>query len=32
VMVLTGEGAVINRASVGKFGFQVATVELKVTR
>ena len=32
VMVLTGEGAVINRASVGKFGFQVATVELKITR
>jgi len=32
VMVLTGEGAVLNRASVGKFGFQVATVELKITR
>jgi hypothetical protein len=32
VMVLTGDGAVLNRASVGKFGFQVAKVELQITR
>ncbi|HEV7693832.1 MAG TPA: DUF3833 family protein [Hyphomonadaceae bacterium] len=32
VMVLNGEGAVINRASVGKFGFQVASVELTIKR
>jgi hypothetical protein len=32
VIVLTGDGVVLNRASVGKFGFQVAKVELQITR
>jgi hypothetical protein len=32
VMVFTGDGAVLNRASVGKFGFQVAKVELTIKR
>lgn len=32
VMVLTGEGVVLNRASVGKWGFQVARVELEIRK
>jgi hypothetical protein len=32
VMVKTVEGVVLNRASVGKFGFQVATVKLEIKR
>jgi hypothetical protein len=32
VMVLTAEGVVLNRASVGKFGFQVGQVELTIKR
>jgi hypothetical protein len=32
VMVKQADGVVLNRASVGKWGFQVAKVELKITR
>jgi hypothetical protein len=32
VMVKTADGVVLNRASVGKFGFQVASVELEIKR
>ena len=32
VMVLNGQGAVLNRASVGKWGFQVAKVELEIKK
>jgi hypothetical protein len=32
VMVMTADGVVLNRASVGKWGFQVATVRLEIRR